>query len=270
MVPWYRQPLVHFCIFGALFYAAVELLRPPPDADDTIRLTRAGLITFIERRSQIFQPLFAAAKLDAMSADELAALKAEYIEEEAMFRAATQLGLDIQDYVIRRRMVQKMDYAATGETTDLALSEEALKAYYTANQSRYRTPARLSFKHVFFSTIEDAELNAFGTPSSVGERFAYGTTFDNIAQQDVADIFGADFSAALMAPSAALGRWLGPIASRSGFHLVKLRQRTPATTADFAAVRQQVEIDIRYDQNQAARAEAIADIIAAFNVRDEF
>lgn len=274
MPPLLRQPLLHFCVIGGLFYAAVTLLAPPGDAaGKTIVVSQERLLTFIQQRTQIFEPKYAAAKLAAMSAKERAVLIAQYVEEEALFREAQRLGLAEQDYVIRRRMVQKMDYAASNAATSAPLSEAQVAAYFQANKAQYETPDTLSFDQIYLADAAQAAsvAQALKTedPASLGARFAYGRRFTQLSAEETADIFGEDFAAQLMDVPVDPAAWQGPIASQHGVHFVQLRARTAGGIPALEDVRKAVEADMLYEAQNTARQQAVRDIIKSYSVRDE-
>lgn len=269
-----RQPLVHFCLLGGLFYAAVTWLGPAAgEEDSTIAVNRTVLLTFIQQRTQIFEPDYAAAKLDEMSAEERALLVRDYVEEEALYREAVRLGLDQADYVIRRRMVQKMDYAASSAGEEATLSDAQVEAYYAANNAAYETPNTYSFDQIYVPDPAQAAQvrDALKTqdPAQLGARFAYGRTFTKLTQSETADIFGSGFVEAIMDIAVDVSAWQGPIASIHGVHFVRLRGRLAAGIPPLDAVRKAVQADMRYEAETAARRAALDDIVKSYSVRDE-
>ena len=79
---------------------------------------------------------------------ELQGLVEDYIRDEIFYREGRAAGLDRDDFVIRRRVRQKMEFLAE----DMAAAEpsdEQLAAYLASNPERFRTEDRLTFHHVF-------------------------------------------------------------------------------------------------------------------------
>ena len=155
LLKFLKDPLAHFLALGLglfLLYAAVN-----PDgyrADDPKRIVvdRDGLLTFVQYRTKTFQPKLASARLDAMSGEKLKRLIDDYVREEALHREAKALGLGQNDYIIKRRMIQKIDFITQGfADAVIKVSEDELKAWYEANKERYREPAFITFTHVFFN-----------------------------------------------------------------------------------------------------------------------
>ena len=79
---------------------------------------------------------------------ELQGLVEDYVREEILYREGRAAGLDRDDFVIRRRVRQKMEFLAE----DMAAaepSEEQLAAYLASNQEKFLTDDRLTFHQVF-------------------------------------------------------------------------------------------------------------------------
>ncbi|MGZ3274480.1 MAG: peptidyl-prolyl cis-trans isomerase [Caulobacteraceae bacterium] len=282
-----RDPLVHFLAAGALLFAVFAALHPQAASGasegKTIVVDREALVAFMQYRSAAFQPQYFEAQFKALSPVERQALIDRYVQEEALVREAGALGLDRGDYVIRRRMIQKMMYlmddAATGT---FAPSDADLQHYFQAHQDAYRGPATVTFTHVFVdnevSHPEGAQRAAealkaklerrragFADAPAYGDRFAYLQNYVERTSDFVGSQFGAGFAAALagLRPS---DHWQGPIRSDYGWHLVLLTQRKPAELAKFADVRQQVKEDMLRDTLANYRKKAIADLVGQFRV----
>ncbi|XZZ64234.1 hypothetical protein ACJJIF_21960 (plasmid) [Microbulbifer sp. SSSA002] len=74
----------------------------------------------------------------------------DYIREEILYREAINLGLQEHDQIIRRRLIQKLDYVTGGFSSKISITDEDLKNYFKLNQEKYRIEASITFTHVFF------------------------------------------------------------------------------------------------------------------------
>ena len=74
---------------------------------------------------------------------------ADFVREEVLYREALALGLDRDDLVVRRRLVQKMEMLALRDGP--GISESDLMDHYLAHRADYALPESVSFRHVFFS-----------------------------------------------------------------------------------------------------------------------
>ncbi|MBW2688263.1 MAG: hypothetical protein JRE19_20550 [Deltaproteobacteria bacterium] len=99
-----KEPLLHFLAAGVgLFVLFGVVNRDEPDADpNVVTVDRDALLTFVQYRIKAFNPTLAEEKLNSLSDDELQRLIDDYVREEVLHREALQLGLDEDDYVIRR------------------------------------------------------------------------------------------------------------------------------------------------------------------------
>ena len=133
-----KEPLVHFLAAGlGLFVLFGIVNRGEPDTDpNVITVDRDALLTFIQYRIKAFNPALAEEKLSSLSDDELERLIDDYVREEVLHREAIQLGLDEDDYVIRRRLVQKLEFITEGFAESGAEVDEAsLGRYFDANKA---------------------------------------------------------------------------------------------------------------------------------------
>ncbi len=283
-----RDPLLHFLIAGGLLFALFRVLHGPSRTDDesTIRVDQPALLRFMQYQSMAFQPKYFGARFAALSQAEQDELIDRYVREEALVREATRMGLADGDYVIRRRMVQKMLYLLDDTATEsFAPSPAALEKYFLANQDRYRIAPTLTFTHVFVDSEikrrEGAEAVAerlkrelesrkagFDEAPRYGDRFPYLQNCVQRSPDFIESQFGAAFTSALthLEPST---HWQGPIKSNYGYHLVLLTKRQAAHLPELADIEDQVRDDLLRDTIAAYRERAIKDLTRRFTVKLE-
>ena len=84
----------------------------------------------------------------------------DYVKDEIYFRESKRLGLDVDDAIIRRRLVQKLTFL----TEDIARTSPLMKKHSKATSNRIKrtTGFRHAFSHRFFSSDlrEDSEADA--------------------------------------------------------------------------------------------------------------
>ena len=109
-----REPLLHFLAAGVALFLVFEFVGDRDSELDprTISVDREVLLTFMQFRLRSFDNNAASARLDNASESERAAFVEDFIREEALYREALGLGLDKDDYIIRRRLVQKVEFLA--------------------------------------------------------------------------------------------------------------------------------------------------------------
>ena len=112
MQSFLRQPLLHFLLIGLGLFLIFDLVSGDrPDADQrVIVVDREALLTLLQFRIKAFEPGVAASRLDAMSEADLERLVDDYVREEALHREALALGMDVNDHIIKRRLIQKVEF----------------------------------------------------------------------------------------------------------------------------------------------------------------
>jgi len=270
-----RQPLVHFLAIGALLFAA-DLWRSPPggDAEATI-VVPADVVEVLtgswHKRTGALP-----------TAAERQGLIDEYVEEEVLYREALAMGFERGDLIIRRRLVQKMEFLLEDLSPGAEPTDAALQDWLTRQAEDYAAPARVEFDHVYLSrdrrggaleadaaatlasltaAMSADEAARLGDPSMLPSRQSL-RTFERVGRD-----FGGDFAAALSAlPAPSSGDWSGPIASSYGLHLVRVRELVPARDALLDEVRDEVRRDYEKAERHAGRKAQVAELTARYAV----
>jgi peptidyl-prolyl cis-trans isomerase C len=199
---------------------------------------------------------------------------ADFVREEVLYREALALGLDRDDLVVRRRLVQKMEMLALRDGP--GVNEPGLMDHYLAHRADYALPESVSFRHVFFSAAArgaDARAAAGAALGDLRDGGADGVSglgdpppvppeVSDWTRPMVEARFGEGFAASVF--EAGPGGWSGPVASAYGFHLVLVTRRAPARVPDFAEVAGRIATDL----DAARRAGALDRIYA--QVRDAY
>jgi len=184
---------------------------------------------------------------------ELEQLVDGWIHEEVLFRESLNRGMDRNDELVRRRLIQKMERLSLLLSWTEQPTPEELASYYAANSEQFQLPARLSFSQIYFSRAkrrERTEQDALDAlialndvfsdvqASSLGDRFMLPGYFAQLTQNDVSHQFGHEFASALFDTHPEI--WGGPIPSAYGLHLVFLHEEIPARLPLLADIELQV------------------------------
>jgi peptidyl-prolyl cis-trans isomerase C len=265
-----REPLLQFFLVGLLLFVLSEHHRRDVD------LYR---IVVTPQRVRQLSAGYRAEFGTAPDARELAQLVDRDIDQEVLYREGVQRKLDQDDEIVRRRIVQKMqflvrDIAVPNEPTDAQLA-----AYYRNHSAHYEVPASISFSHIFFS--EDggeaeparrrAEAVLLQIPASTARAPGRGDSFPDL--YDYADI-GSDQARRVFGDSEIVdrlfnvpsGNWAGPFRSNYGWHLVRVYSKTPSRVPDFAEVRSRVRDDLILEQQARSSQQNFDALKARFTV----
>jgi hypothetical protein len=282
-----KEPLVHFLAAGLGLFVLFGLANRERTASDSkvVVVDRDALLTFIQYRIKAFNPELAEEKLNSLSSDELQRLIDDYVREEVLYREAVALALDEDDYVVRRRLVQKLEFITEGFSEASAeLDDAAVRRYFDANKGDYYVEPYVTFTHVFFDTEkrsrEEArtlaekkllELNRKATPFSDaprhGDRFLYHVNYVERTPEYVSSHFGVPMADAIFALEPNDLVWRGPFDSPYGTHLVLLITNEPGREPDLAEIEDRVREDARLAVIRQKTEEAVAEIVGTYDVR---
>lgn len=281
-----QQPLLHFLFLGCLVFGVFNVFGQANDTANAHILTvdRAALLEFMQYRSKVFNSEIFNKKLDSLTAQERQLLIDDYLQEEVLYREAKALGMDRNDYVIRRRMIQKLEFIADNVSDDLlVVPDETLKKFYKTNQSNYYRETRLSFSHVYFprnsnapenneqivqGTLEELNRKHVNVADSkrYGERFIF---FSNYVDQNAALItshFGEQMTGELLALTSDAEQWQGPFESAYGTHLVLLIKRQDGFTPEFEDVRERVLSDYKRDSRDRHKRQFVKALLNTYDI----
>lgn len=265
-----REPLLHFVLVGALVFFAAEAWRSYHDVHRIVVTEETVASLAGKHRLQ-----FGRAPTQA----ELERLISGWIEEEALYREGRAMGLDREDEIVRRRVVQKVSFLRQ----DLALppepTEADLERYFRAHAARYAQPARTSFRHLYFSPDKGgsqaaqhraqdalARLGAGAAPEAVGaDPFPDQSAYAGVGPTEARRLFG-DTPMAAAVGQAPPGRWSGPVRSGYGWHLIRVEARADAAPAQLGPLRDAVRADWIDDAQAAANARAMAALKARYTI----
>jgi len=278
------EPLFLFLVVAIALFAIQRLFNPAAGHDDNprvIHIDRDTLLRFAQFRSRVFDEESAAARFDAMPPAEQKRLLASLIREEAVYREALSWGLDKDDYVIRRRLVQSLEFSVGGDPARPGeLDGKSLRAFFEAHRDTYAEPATVSFTHVFFgfnpggperararAQAALGPLNAGRLEAgSTGDRFLYHVNYAHQGRDMVRSHFGDEMAAQLFALQPG-GKWQGPFASPYGMHLVKVADSSAGGVPPFESVRELVARDAARAAARDRQEQALDRIIAGYRVK---
>lgn len=284
MTNLYKQPLLHFLIVGLGFFLLFKILNPEQEDYKTIVVDKDVLLTHLQYRSKAFNNDVFEKRLAEMPEDELNQIIQEYVREEVLYREAMALGLDQEDYIIKRRMIQKVEFMTEGVVDALIVpTDKEVNQYYQENKENYFLPPLVTFTHVFFSieqrnreqAAKSAEkeykyLNKHAAPfemaTSRGDRFHYHTNYVERDPEYVASHFSKTFAERIFEASPSY-QWIGPFESIYGYHLVMVTSSEPGRYPELTEIRDKVKQDTKYWQKQQRNSETIQALVDTYEVK---
>ncbi|MEE9543772.1 MAG: peptidylprolyl isomerase [Thermodesulfobacteriota bacterium] len=255
----FREPLIHFLFIGAVIFVLFFTVNKD---ERKYALTKKIVVTAveIERLQDRWEKMLNRRPVDS----ELKGLIDSYIREQVYYREALALGLDRDDTIIRRRLMQKMEFLSN-DIADLSEpDEEKLKEYFLDNREAYTLPALVSFTHIYVS-LDRRGRDAYGEAQRIlkglndappdktgeygeGDALMLASEFTRESSVDIARLFGENFSDNLFKLD--LNNWHGPVESGYGLHLVRLSEKTGSRLPALSEVKEKVLIDWNFDERE--------------------
>jgi hypothetical protein len=265
-----REPFVHFVLLGAALFALNAWRETEKPSRDAARIEVTAAV--VERLRAGYERQFGRGP----EVEEMRGLVTAHIREEVLCREALAMGLDRDDTIVRRRLAQKMEFLTNDLAGAASPDEAAVRAFFEQNAARYAKPARVSFRHVYFSKEKRrdgfdaaarealAALRNGANDETFGDAFLHGFDFAEREAQEVVALFGSEFAARVAALPA--GEWSGPVASSYGLHVVRIDARGAAEPASFDAVRETVMRDFNEERRRTANREVFEKLRERYQV----
>ena len=269
-----KEPVVQFLLIGSSFFIANALISPA-ESDGLNRV-----ITVTDEQASAMVTTFARTWRRSPTEREIQSLIDDHIRTEVYVREAMRLGLDQNDTIIRRRLRQKMEFLNDSEFQSQSPTATDLRAYFDANPDQYREDPRVSFQQVFLdperrgdaldgdaTTLLD-QLNGEPPPATLtglGDPIDLATSWIDRPRRDLVALFGSSFSDTLISQHP--GRWVGPIDSAYGRHLVKVESMTKGSVPSFETVRADLARDWTQSQRLQYDEDAYQKLLDGYTVR---
>jgi len=204
---------------------------------------------------------------------------ADGMEDEDVLREAAALGLADEDVVLRNMFVRNMRLLLARQG-DRPPTETELESHLQRHAQDFRTPARVSWRHVLLANTNRGDarrsaadallgrLRSEGLPPErtleLGDPFAGGHVFRGMTRQQVGTRFGSEFADAVLALPE--GRWSDLLPSPFGLHAVWVERHAPVRLPSLEEVRERVILSWRREQREAHVAQALAALRARYDV----
>lgn len=266
-----HEPLLHFTLAAVVIFIAYGLLAPSNErATDDIVVSAPK----VEQLAAVF----AKAWQRPPSPEELKGLVDAYVKEEIDVREALALGLDQGDTVIRRRLQQKIQFMTDAGADAVAPTDADLQAYLDAHPAKFEVATETGFEQVFLNPARrgegvDAEAtvilaslqaNPALEPATLGDASLLPAHMPPTDGASIGNTFGPEFAAAVSAAPA--GRWIGPVASSFGLHLVRVSEHRPGRLPALVDIRDAVLREWTNDRRGAIEAERLDALLKRYRV----
>lgn len=269
-----REPVVQFLLIGAAIFLVAEFAADWKEQHQRTIVIDDGLEDYLQN---LYSVQFGV-NPDTETLDRLIE---NYINDEVMYREALRMGLAERDEIIRRRLVQKMEYLIT-DSGDMVEPEEAiLKRWYAQHATDYTRSAKVTFDHLYFSndakeyygarqraleTLELIQAGQIRIEQVKSDPFPLKSHYWGLSRRDAQQVFGnTEIVHGLF--QCREGQWCGPFQSGYGWHLLLVTGRTEAELAPFSEISEKVSSDWKDDYRKREFDLALRNLRHKYEVR---
>jgi hypothetical protein len=278
-------------IGGLVLFMLVEALasnRARSNHSLDIVVDQTVLENYLQVQSRDYDPTAKQAPLQALHPEDRERLITDYVSDEVLYREALALGLDENDELIRRRLIQKLDFVTRSFLANTTMISEAeLQAYFSAHIDEYGIDPSVTFTHVYFDgrkhgadravvlakeTLDQLNSNRvpFEMASRYGDRFHFHRNYVDRTPEYIESHFGLHMAAQVFDLSPSTDRWRGPFVSPYGAHLVMVTRISPNRVPALEEVADLVWEDARRAKIDDAREAAHEKWISRYRIRHDF
>jgi hypothetical protein len=253
---WVREPLVHFLAIGALLFAIFGWLGTGGPGSNRIVITSGQIDSLAAGFAGVWQR--------QPTERELKGLIDDFVREEIASREALAMGFDRDDTIIRRRLRQKLEFLTEDSSNASPPTDAELKGWVDRHPDHFLAEPRIALRQVFLNpargqdaVMGDAKrlltrLSTAGAGANIeglGDRLMLPSEMPLSARGEVARVFGAGFADEVLKLEP--GRWVGPIESGYGLHLVFVAERVEGRLPSLEEIRPVVEREVLTERRSA-------------------
>ena len=262
LLPWAREPLLHFLILGAVLFGVDHFISGGADGPHVIIIDGA----VDDHARQVFKN----ARGREPNAKELFALRRVWLDNEVLYREGLALGVEKGDAVIRDRVIFKALSMLSADLKLVPADDKVLHDWFEKNHFKYDEPARYDFQEaviagerteVAVKALVEKLQNGVGGETDAGLRVFKGRPRINIVEG-----YGEAFATSLeQSPE---GRWLA-LPTKDGWRAVQLARVAPGKLAVFESLRGVVMQDWVDATMAEQRSAAVASLARKYTIKTE-
>jgi hypothetical protein len=258
---WLREPLLHFLLVGALLFGVDHFLIAKADDPRTI-VVGAG----VDKEAR---ETFKAARGQEPDAQQLAALRQVWLDNEVLYREGLALRVEQGDITIRERVIFKALNIVEAGVKAPEADEKTLRAWFEAHRDKYDEPARFDFQEAVLSGENtEAAVRAFVNELMTGTGTTRGglRIFKGRPHANLLVGYGADAAKAI--EDAPAGEWRA-VRTRDGWRAMRLDAVTANKSAEFETLRNVVAQDWLDAAMADRRTAAVRALAKKYTIRFE-
>ena len=248
-----KEPFFHFIVIGIALFLLYGLVNKDTNTKNTIIINDFDLENIVSSFEMQWKR--------NPTEQELQNIINQNIRQEVFYQEALNMNLDHNDEIIKRRLSQKMQFLSNDIAAMIEPTDEVLKDYYKEHANKYLTPTSYSLYQITFSpdkrtdNYKDAEETLKQFPNATfdemknwGDTLPFSYYFEDINANELGLQLGSKFPTAIEGQE--LNKWVGPIPSGFGYHLVYITHKASPQLPDFDLIKKDIIRDYEYDNQK--------------------
>ncbi len=249
-----REPLFHFLLLGGFLFLLFYLVNSSEQNSNeeiSIDTNQLNELT-VKWEMQWKRP---------PTQEELSSLILQNVRQEVFYQEALKMNLDHNDEIIKRRLSQKMEFLSNDLANLTPPNDDELETYFQEHSEKYMLPYSYSLYQLVFT--HDYHENPFEALQTVmelsnelsikdlqnkGDQLPFPYHFNTTNSDALASQLGTIFSKSL--ENLELNKWVGPVSSGFGEHIVYITHREEPILPDLSRVKDLVLRDYQYEKQK--------------------
>ena len=187
----------------------------------------------------------------APTKEELDELIQKRVYQEVLYKEALKMGLEKNDVIIKRRLVQKLEFVTSDMAQLVEPTRKELEDYLKEHSNRFREPTTLSFMQLYIDPQKHPNMQAYSQKRLKalrvsdaridGDDFTFEKSYQDLSLFDIKKRFGKAFTQKIV--TLPIGSWQGNIYSGYGLHLVKIIKKGKGELRAFEKIKKLLKIE---------------------------
>ncbi|GLR25067.1 peptidylprolyl isomerase [Limnobacter litoralis] len=199
-----------------------------------------------------------------------------YLNDEVLYREGMRLGLDQDDLIVRRRVIQKMRFLMEDTTPLKEPRESELQDWLDNHTAQYQTGQSISFEQIYFSTDRRGDQALFdarkalsllraGKQPVVGDPFPQISGSTELSHQALQRTLGTWLTDRIFQEMP--GQWSEPIVSPMGVFLVKVNRVEQGRTMTVQEAGERLINDVKDAQRRALNEKSLTALKSRYTLK---
>ena len=196
-------------------------------------------------------------------------LSGESVSDEKYFKQALSLGLDKKDKLVRKVLISRVKDTLAYKRGILNPSLDEIKEYQLKHLKEFSSPPLYQFEQIFYKNSKKAQknlriLNKLGVTDHKSEPFHLGRKI-YLSKNEIEQNFGKLFYKNML-DIVENNKWVGPITSSFGYHLVKLDEVISGKLHPLERVKEKIKLLIIEKRKKTVLSEEIDKLFKNYEI----